>query len=312
MSEDDFLDVAVGVVKNADGSILLALRAPSAHQGGLWEFPGGKIEPGETSLQALRRELKEEVDIWADSAIPLITIKHFYPTRAVRLHVFLVEAFSGKAKGLEGQPIAWVPSDELNRYPFPAANRPIIAAAQLPACYAILPDAPIDRLFANLKALLDKGIKLIQARLKNVSAPVLTEFLAEAYPLCQARQAWLLVNSATALGHHAGADGLHLTSRDLLALHQRPKAYRWVAASCHNLQELRHAQEIGVDFAVLAPVLVTQTHPDTLPLGWQRFAELVRHVNIPVYALGGMTQADLGAARLKGGQGIAAIRAFLD
>jgi len=104
---------------------------------------------------------------------------------------------------------------------------------------------------------------------------------------------------------------LHLTSRDLLALDGRPEGYRWVAASCHNDYELRHAGAIGLDFAVLAPVMATQSHPDTPAIGWQRFSEWAHASQLPVYALGGMSLADLATARLAGGQGIAAIRAFL-
>ncbi len=306
-----YLQVAVGVVKNSQGSILLALRKPSLHQGGLWEFPGGKIEPGETTLQALRRELKEEVGLFVGAATPLITVRHQYPNRAVQLNVFLVAKFTGEAEGLEGQAIAWVRPDELSRYPLPTANRPIITAAQLPPYYAILDDAPEGQLLPNLQSILSKGVKLVQVRLKTTPQPVLSRFLATAYPLCQSHQAWLLLNSATALGFCADADGLHLTSRHLLALDERPQGYRWVAASCHNAYELSHAEKMGLDFAVLAPVLATQSHPETPALGWQRFSDWVQSSHLPVYALGGMCLADLATARRAGGQGIAAIRAFL-
>jgi len=311
LSGANCIQVAIGVVKNANGQILLALRPPSRHQGGAWEFPGGKLEAGESSYQALRRELNEEVGIVLNSAKPLINITHHYRNGAVQLNAFLVEDFSGNAEGLEGQVVTWVSPEDLKRFSFPAANRPIITAAQLPEYYAILDDAPESKLLANLQKILAKGVKLIQARLKNLSAHALANFLAEAYPLCQAYQAWLLVNSAAAWGLHAQADGVHLTSRHLLALQERPKACRWVAASCHNLEELFHAQKIGVDFAVLAPVSVTRTHPDTPPLGWQKFADWVRPIALPVYALGGMALTDLDTVRLAGGQGIAAIRAFL-
>jgi len=310
--QSEYLQVAVGVVKNAEGRILLSLRDKSLHQGGLWEFPGGKLEPGETGPQALIRELKEEMDIMVHNAAPLITVKHHYPDRAVQLNVFLVEDFSGQAKSLEGQAIAWVRPADLNQYAFPAANRPIVTAAQLPAYYAILDSAPEARLLDNLQALLAKGVTLIQARLKNLPQPALTRFLADARPLCRERQASLLLNSETAMGLSAEVEDLHLTSRHLLSLNERPKTCRWLAASCHNLRELQHAQRIGVDFAVLAPVLATPTHPGQKPLGWRQFAEWVDRINVPVYSLGGMTLADLDSARLAGGQGIAAIRAFLD
>jgi 8-oxo-dGTP diphosphatase len=304
------LQVAVGVVKNPEGKILISLRHAELHQGGLWEFPGGKIEPSETVGSALARELKEELNITVTAASPLITIRHRYPDRFVQLNVFLVEQFSGEAKSLEGQSFKWVEPHELEHYEFPSANRPIISAARLPHHYAILDDADEASLLPNLQKILDRGVKLIQARLKNLSPAAVAAFIEQAYPLCRQQQAVLLMNSAVDCS--AEVDGIHLTSRDLMALTKRPENIKWLAASCHNLEQLQYAQNIGVDFVVLAPVLPTQTHPDAAALGWEQFAELVAEVNLPVYALGGMTTASLDTARHCGGQGIAAIRAFLD
>ncbi|MGZ8143354.1 MAG: Nudix family hydrolase [Methylosarcina sp.] len=319
------LQVAVGVVKNASGQVLISRRAPSLHQGGLWEFPGGKIEPGESPEQALFRELREELDVTVQASTPLITINHDYPDKSVQLHVFLVEHFQGIVKHCHGQPIQWVNLSELSRYRFPAANQPIITASRLPPRYAIWNDAEEAELFANLKKILAKGIKLIQARLKSLPKQSAEAYLAEASSLCHQQEAVLLINSDTVFAGQAAsnvlneqatrlsalADGMHLTSRHLRAMEKRPESYQWVAASCHNLQELLHAQDIGVDFAVLAPVLATATHPGCPPLGWDQFSALVAQVNMPVYALGGMSESCLNTARQAGGQGIAGIRAFL-
>jgi len=280
------------------------------HQGGLWEFPGGKVEPFENAEAALVRELKEELNIDVISAIPLITIRHRYPDRFVQLNVFLVEQFSGEAESCEGQPFKWVAPAELDQYEFPSANRPIVTAAKLPPYYAILDDADEALLLPNLEKILNKGVKLIQARLKNLSSAAVTKFVEQAYPLCQQQQAVLLMNSA--VDYPAEVDGIHLTSNHLMALTTRPENSKWLAASCHNLEQLQHAQKIGVDFVVLAPVLATQTHPGVSSLGWEQFADLVAKVNLPVYALGGMTKSCLTTAQQSGGQGIAAIRAFLD
>lgn len=302
--------VAVGIIKNSTGQVLIALRDNARHQGGLWEFSGGKIEANETAEQALVRELKEELAIDVISATPLITINHQYPDLAVQLKVFLVEQFSGEPESCEGQAFQWVDINDLRQYAFPAANQAIITAAQLPPYYAILDDSEPSLLEANLQKLLAKGFKLIQARLKTLSAEASHAFIEQVYPLCQQHGALLLINSAVRNADNM-ADGLHLTSRDLMATHHRPAFIKWLAASCHNLEELTHAQQIGVDFVVLAPVLATQTHPDTPPLGWQQFTELVSMYNLPVYALGGQTLDHLSTARQAGGQGIAAIRAFL-
>jgi 8-oxo-dGTP diphosphatase len=313
------LQVAVGVVKNTKGQVLISLRDKSLHQGGLWEFPGGKIEPEESAEQALVRELKEELAITVITAVPLITVKHQYPDLAVQLHVFLVEHFSGTAKSCGGQPFKWANPDELANHAFPAANQPIINAARLPPYYAILDDANESLLMINLEKILARGIKLIQLRLKTLPAETIKKFIEQAYPLCRQQAALLLMNSAVKNAENFAVDGIHLTSRHLMSISRRPlpppgksEQTYWVAASCHNLQELQHAQTIGVDLAVLAPVLGTKTHPETEPLGWEQFAKLVSQVNLPVYALGGLSQSSLDRARQAGAQGISAIRAFLE
>jgi 8-oxo-dGTP diphosphatase len=102
-----------------------------------------------------------------------------------------------------------------------------------------------------------------------------------------------------------------LTSKDLLAMHSNLSGYEWVAASCHSLEELQFAARVGVDFVVLAPVLETKSHPHAVGMGWERFAELVAAINIPVFALGGMAMADLNTAAIAGAQGVAGISAFV-
>ena len=312
------LQVAVGVVKNNEGQVLISLRDKFLHQGGLWEFPGGKIESEETAEQALVRELKEELAISVLAATPLITIKHQYPDLSVQLNVFLVEHFSGETKSCEGQLFKWVNPAELANHAFPAANQPIITAAQLPPYYAILDDADESLLLINLQRILARGIKLIQLRLKTLPPETIEKFVGQAYPLCKQQGASLLINSAVNNAENLAVDGIHLTSRHLMSATQRPALPRnasaqaqWVAASCHNLQELQHAQAIGIDFVVLAPVLATKTHPETGPLGWEQFAKLISNINIPVYALGGLSETDLDVGRQAGAQGVAAIRAFL-
>ncbi|MBN7795388.1 8-oxo-dGTP diphosphatase MutT [Parahaliea mediterranea] len=118
--------VAVGVIVAADGRILLSRRAEGAHQGGLWEFPGGKVEPGEAVRDALERELLEELGIRVSEAEPLLEIRHDYGDKRVLLDVHVVRDFSGTAQSLEDQPLLWVAVEELRDYAFPAANVPIV------------------------------------------------------------------------------------------------------------------------------------------------------------------------------------------
>ncbi|HQV23803.1 MAG TPA: 8-oxo-dGTP diphosphatase MutT, partial [Agitococcus sp.] len=129
------LNVVAAVIHNPQGQLLLAQRPLHKHQGGLWEFAGGKIDSGETAEQALVRELQEELGITATQYRPLLTVEHHYPDKSVRLNVFRVTAFEGQAHGAEGQPIVWVKPENLHDYQFPAANLPILKAALLPDIY---------------------------------------------------------------------------------------------------------------------------------------------------------------------------------
>ena len=305
------LQVAVGVIKNSAGQILISLRNADLHQGGLWEFPGGKVEAGESIEQALRRELEEELGITALTIEPLITINHDYGDRHVQLNVCLVEQFSGSIKHSDNQACVWVAPDELSYYQFPDANKPIVTAILLPVYYAILDDVDELLIVINLEKMLALGVRLIQARFKRLSAEAVANIIELAYPLCQRYRALLLVNSDMVHKNHT-VDGLHLTSKHLMKMTQRPANQTWVGASCHNLAELQHAEKIGADFVVLAPVLATQTHANAKPLGWSEFEQLVAHAKVPVYALGGLSKSDLATARQLGAQGIAGISTFLD
>ena len=126
VTRDNTVHVAVGVVVNRDKRVLVARRHESQHQGGLWEFPGGKVAPGETVLQALARELQEEVNIAVRECSSLLKIAHDYGDKHVLLDVMVVNVFSGEAKGLEGQPVKWVTASELADMEFPTANREIV------------------------------------------------------------------------------------------------------------------------------------------------------------------------------------------
>jgi len=311
MKGDKYLHVAVGVIKDTSGNILISLRHDNVHQGGLWEFPGGKVEEGESVKQALKRELQEELDITVKALSPLIQIKHQYSDLNVLLDVWTVSAFLGQAKGCEGQQIKWVKYNELSDYAFPEANIPIITAAKLPVKYAILNADNEAESLKNLALILANDIKLIQARIKLLSATEVDRFIELAMPLCQQHGAKLLINSAVQNANQLKVDGLHLTSTDLMKLTKKPTNYYWVSASCHNQQQLKHAEKIGIDFVVLAPVLATQTHPDTEPLGWDEFKGLASDVNLPIFALGGMQNKYQQTAQLAGAHGIAGITCFL-
>lgn len=307
------LRVAVGVVQDPAGRVLITRRHAHLHQGGLWEFSGGKIEPAETTENALARELREELGIEAVDSEPLISIPWSYPDRQVVLEVRRVTRYRGHATGLEGQPLSWVLPAHLNATDFPAANRAIIAALRLPAHYVISPDAGDEKgWLAALDRVLARGHRLVQFRVRPARKGR-SALAAEALNRCRRAGAWLFINGDPALAEHIGADGLHLPSHQLGRITQRPlPADRWVAASCHNDQELARAATLNLDFAVLSPVAPTASHPHAEPLGWPRFATLVAEATLPVYALGGMRVGDAEVAREHGGQGIGAISGLWD
>ena len=305
------MHVAAGVLENARGEILVARRFDHAHQGGLWEFPGGKVEAGEDVRAGLARELAEELGITVDAARPLIRVRHDYPGRSVLLDVWRVTAWQGRIHGREGQELEWLAADGLPELLMPAADVPIVRAVRLPDSYLITPSpgADTDGFLAALSASIEAGVKLVALRAGKLPASDLAALVGRASLVCRARGARLLVNAGAELLEAGCADGIHLDSARLMTATARPVPEQaLLAASCHDPRELAHAARIGVDFAVLSPVAATGSHPGASPLGWPRFRELVEGVNLPVFALGGMDPGDLDVAWEHGGQGIAAMR----
>jgi len=311
MSDYLALQVAAGVLVNAAGEVLVALRATHRHQGGLWEFPGGKIEPGESIQAALARELWEELGIRVLQAHPLLRIPYRYPDRAVLLEVWRVTRYAGEPFGREGQIWRWIAPEALPTLSFPGANLPIVTAARLPSLYLITAPAPQEDFFSRLKQALDAGVRLIQLRLPGLTEDQYATLAEPAMVLCQRAGARLLLNCAPALANRLGADGIHLSASHLRTLSSRPLSRQhWVAASCHNVEELVAARRLGADFVVLSPVLPTASHPEACSLGWETFESLIADAGIPVYALGGITPRHLPLAHAYGAQGIAVLGAI--
>ncbi len=312
-SDSSFVHVVAAVIRNAAGEILLAQRHANAHLGSLWEFPGGKLEAGEDRYSGLVRELDEELDIRTSAALPLIQVPFEYPEKRVLLDVWEVREFEGEPRGAEGQPLAWVAPHELHHRPMPAADRPIVTALRLPELYLITPDPGEDdeAFVGHLDTLLSQGVHLVQFRAKQVGDERYANLARRIASRCRNRGAKLLLNHTPEMVRAVGADGVHLSSSHLMSLRERPLDDRHlVAASCHDRLELEHAECLGVDFAVLGPVLATESHPQAIPLQWEGFAELVADTTLPVYALGGAAPVDVETSRWAGGRGIAAIRSL--
>jgi 8-oxo-dGTP diphosphatase len=283
--------VVVGVVQRGD-EVLLTRRMETQHQGGKWEFPGGKLEDGEDSRDALHRELLEELGIEVREARPLIRIPFDYGDRWVLLDVWTVNSFAGEPHGMEGQPSRWVPVDRLGDYEFPPANYGIVTSLQLPPLYLI---SNLERFrgtaefLAMLEQALEAGARLIQLREHQLDDDAYENLAREVIVRVHRHDGRILLNRDPAMVTRLAADGVHLSGRNLHRLHTRPlPRTALVAASCHNEADLDKARRIGADFTVLSPVLATESHPDAAPLGWERFASLCDQAPIPVYALGGL------------------------
>lgn len=305
--------VAAAVIRGSDGRVLIARRPEDKHQGGLWEFPGGKVEDGEPVRVALARELEEELGIRVERARPLIQVRHDYADKHVLLDVWEVDGFSGEAHGVEGQPLAWVEPRELADYEFPAANAPIVQAARLPAHYLITPDGlEPGELISGVRKAVEAGIRLIQLRAPNMFSPEYRDLAIDIQGLCAGKAQLMLKGPLEWLGDFPAA-GWHLTSAQLRKYASAGRPFpegRLLAASCHDAEELALAASMGVEFVTLSPVQPTESHPGEPALGWDKAAELIAGFNQPVYLLGGVGPQQAEQAWEHGAQGVAGIRAF--
>lgn len=305
----DPVEVAVAVLLRHDGAVLLARRPRGKVYAGYWEFPGGKVEPGEPVADALRREIREELGVEIARAHPWITRTFSYPHASVCLHFHRVFAWRGEPRALEHEALAWQQPDSVGMEPLLPANGPVLRSLLLPAEYAIsrAGDLGVERFVSRLEARFRGGLRLLQVREKSLGREALQDLVRRVVALASTHGAKILVNADAALAREAGADGVHLTAVQLRRVATRPDI-AWCGASCHSIEELRLAESLGVDFAVLGPVRATPSHPDSVPLGWERFREIATGASIPVYALGGMTPRDLDQARTCGAHGVAMVR----
>ena len=304
------IHVVAGVIVDVRGRILLARRGEDSDLAGLWEFPGGKREPGETSEEALVRELQEELGIEVEVGDALIEVPQEYPAKRLRLEVRVIKRWTGTPRGREGQALTWVAPERLSRYSMPSADVPVVGALRQPDRYLVTPEPGAD-LAAWRRALrraLEDGIARVQLRARRLAPAAAAGLAGDVARECRDAGAELLLNRDIALAAGLGV-GVHLGSEQLAGLDARPlPPGQAVGASCHDLDDLRRAQALGCDFAVLGPLHPTASHPGAATLGWDGFVALREQVALPIYAIGGLTLDDLPAARGNGAQGIAAIR----
>ncbi len=304
-------EVAAAVIVREDGAFLLGRRPPGGFYAGYWEFPGGKVEQGETPRDALIRELHEELGIHVELAYPWIVREFVYEHAHVRLNFFRVLRWQGELRDLQHDALAWQRAGAVDVAPLLPANAPVLAALELPDFYAITQagEVGIAVQLTALEAALDKGLRLVQLREPVLPVAQREAFAAQAAALCQRYGARLLVSGDAQLARACGADGLHLPAQQLMALVRRPD-FPLVAASCHDAGELVQAARLGLDFAVFGPIRATASHPGRPGMGWETCAALLQEGHaLPVYALGGLTRVDLPEAWQAGAHGVAAIRA---
>ena len=303
------IEVAAAILLRSDNTFLLAQRPLDKIMGGYWEFPGGKIEKDEVPYHALEREVGEELGVTIVTAYPWITRIFTYSHATVRLYFFRVTAWTGMLHPHEGQKFSWQCIREVKAAPVLPANALILRALELPPLYGISNVAELGEhdFICRLETSLKKGLRLVQLREKNYTYEALRGLAIKILPLVRQYGARLIINRDIALAREVGADGVQLSGEQLSELNKRPDV-DWCGASCHNAAELRRAEELGCDFAVMSPVLATKSHPRAAYLGWKRFADNTSGTSIPVYALGGLTHGDIEIAWEHGAHGIALLR----
>jgi 8-oxo-dGTP diphosphatase len=311
------LHVMAGVLRDAQGRVLLAQRPPGKHLAGMWEFPGGKLEPGESPELALVRELREElaIDVRPQEGAPLIRIPWRYGERGLLLDAWLFTHWQGMPQSLEGQALQWRMPWEIDLATLAPADRPILQALRLPPVYAITPADVMpdqaDAWHAKVTAALERGARLIQLRLPAWSSEQVRALAARLQASAVQHDAHLLLNGDIEGARRLGQGvGVHLKSAQLDELVERPLPWsQLIGASGHDAGQLAKAAQLA-DFATLSPVAPTSSHPQAAVLGWPQFHALAESAALPVYALGGMTPAQADVARSHGAQGIAGIGAF--
>jgi len=310
------VEVAAAVMLRDGGQeFLLAQRPEGKVYSGYWEFPGGKVEPGESVRAALIRELQEELGITVTACSPWLTRQFTYPHATVRLNFWRVTAWDGEigiTAPLEHAAVDWQKTGETATVsPILPANDPILKALSLPTMMAITnaEHEGTERQLERLEEALQGGLRLIQVRDKGWPPAQRLWFAEAVCRLARSHGALVVINDDEQIARKVGADGIHLSAARLAACTQRPD-FAWVGASCHNATEIARAGELGFDYALLGPVLPTPTHPEKAGLGWVEFAGQVAGNTLPVLALGGMKPTLLPEAETHGAHGIALMRGW--
>ena len=306
------IHVAIGILQNSRGEVLLARRPEGTHLEGYWEFPGGKLEPGESVNQALLRELDEEVGIQPGNGFPFMRKFHDYPDRQVVLHTWLFPFVKQQGRGREGQELRWFSPADIQSLRTPPANNAIVDAICRPRQIAITsPSNTLAEFKDQLQGFEARGVRLVYIRQKQLKVDVLSAWVADALASSSLDALRFLASGLDTELQATGRVGEHLSTAKLMETRHRPVTSGvLLSAACHNLEQLQRAEQLEADLVFLSPVLATDSKPGRAAMGWQAFGKLAAQAYVPVYALGGLSERDLPQARQQGAVGIAGIRCF--
>jgi 8-oxo-dGTP diphosphatase len=303
-------EVAVGVLLRPDGAVLLADRPAGKPYAGYWEFPGGKIERGETVEHALARELHEELGIDIGPAAPWVSFEFDYPHAYVRLHFCRIDRWRGVPHGREGQQLRFFRLDEDTPAPLLPAAVPALRWLALPT---VMAEATVDdwsapALLAQIDAALAQGLRMLLLRGDRASldaTKATTSLIADVVARAQAYSAHVVIGSGLAGFAQEANLGLHLDATDGTVAAAAP-GRRWVGTDADSRAQVEHAARRGCDYVLAGPLLpVPAERGAASALGWHGFARLAHQTPIPVYAAGGLSIDDLPRARAAGAHGVA-------
>ncbi len=316
-----FIHVVAAIIRHPDDpeKIFISQRKSGQHLENLWEFPGGKVEQGESPYHALQRELYEEAGINIHAAQPFQSVRHRYPDKSILLDVWQVKSYSGEAHGKEQQNFEWVSLSKLADFDFPEADIPILKALQLPAELLITPDVSLEYRDSYLqqfdRVMASHPYQLVLFRSPQIEDRQYAEIAQELLLIGQQHQASIIIhrNNLKSLKSKLFESfrHRHLNSFLLTSLTENPFADEIaVSASCHDKSELRLAERFNCAFTLLSTIRETTSHPGRQVKGWYGFNRLVRQSNLPVYALGGVKRKDYCVASFQGAVGVAGISDF--
>jgi len=302
--------VACGVLMRATGEVLIAQRPTGKLAAGKWEFPGGKLEAGESAYQALVRELGEELGVQVRAAQWLTNLRQDYADRRVWLDTWRVDRFDGEPQSREGQRLAWIAPSQVVQFDVLPSCWRVAAALQLPREYVFTPpQIGVQELLEGLDNL--PRACLLRLRLPALDDSAYIELAKRLIAAAREYRIGIVLDHDPAQAVELGAAGWHATKRSLARFRQRPVPQGcWFLASAHNAMEIEAAHALGADAVVISPVQKTATHPDAAILGWDGFTALANNAGLPAYALGGVGAADVPLAYGHGAFGIAAISAY--